>query len=336
MPKLLKGDRVFIDTQVFRKSRFGVADPKFTRFRELCADGELVLVTTSITRREIEAQIDEVVPEIISAFTKASHFAACLGQPVLTILGMPASDLTEPVVAAALKKSVDGFFQGCATVQLEFPKDKLSDVLDSYFERRPPFGAGKKKAEFPDAFVLETLKARPGSKGEVTYVITEDPDFVEACKHCAQLESVPTLGHFLDRYNVHAEGVKQVRATLRKNAKQIDKKLQEIVDGLSVELDCAGKVETSRREIVDILDTLVISCDEGKASVEFVCWVKFDAWIEIRPESDAPSEFQQADTERTINITLEFRFDPTDPNVFQVESYWSPQSVMFSGHRRLY
>jgi hypothetical protein len=52
------------------------------------------------------------------------------------------------------------FFQDSEAEEIELPKSALKQVLDLYFARRPPFGEGKKKSEFPDAFVLEALKSK--------------------------------------------------------------------------------------------------------------------------------------------------------------------------------
>jgi hypothetical protein len=332
MSKLLKGKRVFIDTQVFRKASFGIAGPAFAKFAMLCEEREAILVTTKITRREIEAQIDEVAPEIRNIFTKAGRMASSLRQPEFVVLGFPSSQITDPQVAAAVKKLVQRFFEDCLAEEIELPKDALPTVLDLYFEKRPPFGAGKKKAEFPDALVLEALRAKAGINGESIYVISEDTDFAAACKECMHLEILPTLSHFLNCYNEHAETVKNVRATLRNNAKKIDQKLDDILNSLSGELDCAGSIQFAHRKIVDILDELVLSCYEDKASVEFVCFVEIDAWLEIRPRDNATPEYRHAEKHQAISLTLDFKFDPSNPSVFEVESYWAPQAITFSAH----
>ena len=333
MSKLLKGKRVFIDTEAFRNARFGVSGPAFKKFSELSARREVILVTTEITRREIEAQISEVALEIRNAVAKAAGIAASLGQPELVFLGIPATLITEKQVDEALRSLISAFFDKCGAEQLELPKQVLPTVLDLYFKRKPPFGLGKKKAEFPDAFVLEALKANAGVNGQVLYVVSEDPDFANACKECPDLELVPTLSHFLDRYNAHAETIKQIRATLRKNSSKIDKKLDEIVRSLSGEIrDASGSVEFESREIVDLLDSLVISCEEPNASVEFVCFIEASAWLEIRPCGDASPEYRRAEIREAVNITLKFRFDPSNPTVFEVESYWAPQAFSFSAH----
>ncbi len=333
MSKLLKGKCVFIDTQAFRRARFGVADPAFEKLSDLCEHGEVTLLTTAITRREIEAQIEETAQEMRSTLTKAAAIALSLGEPEIFIFGVPANKITEIQIITGVKGLVNKFFNRCLVEELELPNTALSDVLDLYFQKQPPFGAGKKKAEFPDAFVLQALKAKAGSNGKSIYVITEDNDFESACKEIQHLEHLPTISHYLDRYNSHAEVIKQVRATLRRNSKKIDEKLDDIFSGIPGELiDCPGSVKFSHKKIVDILDSLVISCNEGNASVEFVCLVEMDAHLEIQPSTFPEPEYRFAEKGYAINITLDFRFDPNNPNVFELETYWAPRALQFSGH----
>ena len=157
MSKLLKGKRIFIDTQAFRQARFAVSNPSFVKLRELCKARKLTLLTTEITRREIDANILEVAFEIKNAIEKIAVL-----QPDLVVFGQPAKQLTEIDLAKTLTKQVNEFFEGCGAVLVELPKTALATVLDLYFNRQPPFGEGKKKAEFPDAFVLEALKTKAG------------------------------------------------------------------------------------------------------------------------------------------------------------------------------
>ena len=60
MSKLLNGKRVFVDTQVFRAARFAVSTPSFAKLRELCETRKLTLLTTEITRREIEPRFQRL------------------------------------------------------------------------------------------------------------------------------------------------------------------------------------------------------------------------------------------------------------------------------------
>jgi hypothetical protein len=332
MSKLLKGKRVFIDTQVFRKARFGVASPAFKKLAAISKDRGVILITTSITKREIEAQIDEIAPEIKTAFGRAASLLLGFGLPELIIRGSTASTFSETQVATLLKEFMADFFRDCSVEEIALPKDALSNTLDLYFQKRPPFGNAKKKSEFPDAFVLEALKSKAGVNGESVYVISEDPDLEAACKESPYLEHLPSVAHFLDLWNLHSNTIKQVRATLRDNSSRIHNELDRIVESISGEMDTPGVVEMSHRKIADILDELVISCDASKASVEFVCFVEFEGYLEIHPANNAPVEHRLAESGQQVTITLEFRFSPDDPKIFEVETYWAPQSITFSAH----
>jgi hypothetical protein len=329
MSKLLKGKRVFVDTQVFRQARFAVSTPSFAKLCELCEARKLNLLTTEITRREIDANIFEVASEIQKALRKAADIITSLGQPEILIFGIPANKLTEDDLVKVLAKQVNDFFEKSQVEQVELPRNTLAKVIDLFFKKQPPFSA-KKKSEFPDAFVLEALKSKAGINDEIVYVVSDDPDFANACNQPSHLECIETLPHFLDRYNAHADTINQVHATVKKNFKQIEKQLQDILESLPGELrDRSGFVQLNSVQLTDILDTLVVSCDEPTASVEFVCHAEVKASLEIPDSTDAQPAFREIDQMDVVNITLEFKFDPANADVFEVEKYWAPTSLCF-------
>jgi hypothetical protein len=329
MSKLLKGKRVFVDTQVFRQARFAVSNPSFTKLCELCEARKLNLLTTEITRREIDANISEVASEIQNALRKAADIIASLGQPDIIVFGIPANKLTEDDLVKALSRQVNDFFEKCQVERVELPRTTLATVIDLYFKKQPPF-SDKKKSEFPDAFVLEALKSKSGINDEIVYVVSKDPDFANACKQQPYLECIETLPHFLDRYNAHADTINQVHATVKKNFKQIEKQLQGILESLPGELrGRSGLVQLSSVQLADILDTLVVSCDGPTASVEFVCSVEVAALLEISASADAQPDFRKVEREEVVNITLEFKFDLANVEVFEVQTYWAPASLFF-------
>jgi hypothetical protein len=330
MSKLLKGKRVFVDTQVFRQARFAVSNPSFTKLRELCEARKLNLLTTEITRREIDANIFEVASEIQKTLRKAAGIITSLGQPDIIVFGIPANKLTEDDLVKALSRQVNDFFEKCQVEQVELPRTTLATVIDLYFKKQPPFGAGKKKAEFPDSFVLEALKSKAGINSECVYVVSGDTDISKACTPSTFLEHIATLPHFLDRYNAHADTIKLVHATVKKNFKQIEKKLQDILESLPGELrGRSGFVQLNSVQLADILDTLVVSCDGPTASVEFVCHAEVKASLETTDSIDAQPDFREIDQMEVVNITLEFKFDPANAEVFEVETYWAPVSLCF-------
>ena len=65
MTKLLKGKHVFLDTTEFSHVRFDVGNPAFTEFRRLCRKRQFVLLTTDITKREVEAGMKILISGVV-------------------------------------------------------------------------------------------------------------------------------------------------------------------------------------------------------------------------------------------------------------------------------
>lgn len=84
--------------------------------------------------------------------------------------------------------------------------------LTLYFDKKPPFGDGKKKSEFPDAISILSLKSYL-EDDEKIYVISEDKDLKEYCAVDPTFISVETLDKLLNIYTTHTntrhEQVKQ-------------------------------------------------------------------------------------------------------------------------------
>lgn len=53
----------------------------------------------------------------------------------------------------------------------------VAAVLDDYFEQKPPFGEGKKKSEFPDAFTAQLLINWRAGRSRKVIVVSGDRDW---------------------------------------------------------------------------------------------------------------------------------------------------------------
>src|SRR5689334_11439586 len=71
-------------------------------------------------------------------------------------------------------------------------------VFDAYFDQKAPFGAGEKRKEFPDAFVVAALKAWCEEKGEALHVITTDGTVKTAYDDADNLHPLDNLADFVD------------------------------------------------------------------------------------------------------------------------------------------
>lgn len=116
-------------------------------------------MSTSVVEREVRARIELSVKEAISSiqtFRRKARLLATLDDKRINSLFESISD--EDI----FKKSsdvFDDFLYACSTKIVEADKINAEELLYLYFNRQPPFGDGKKKAEFPDAISLLSLKS---------------------------------------------------------------------------------------------------------------------------------------------------------------------------------
>jgi hypothetical protein len=331
MNHLLKGEKVFIDTTEFSDKGFDLKNPAFAEFLKLCKNGQLRLLTTEITKREIEQGIKIIAEKSCDAIKQAGDAARILKIPEAAFIKELSEKLKPADFAKKNQIEMEEFFRECKAVTL-FPRaDAIGKVFELYFDRKAPFGSGKKKAEFPDAFVLQALDAVPTPNHEVVYVISRDEDIKSACSpKNPSLQHVQSLDHLLNLVNRHEFFVKKIRATVETHREGIMQKLKDILESLPCELrGHPGSVHLNTLHLDDVAEDLIVSCDGNKASVAFPCFVDIDAVLELFTSPDEPFAYRGVAKRDVITITLEFNFDPKNTCAFEVKSYWAPSALVF-------
>lgn len=277
MRETLKTNVVFIDTSVFWKS-FYAANSPFSELQTLCVKNELRLITTTITLREIEAQISEHAQ---GQYTALMHLRS--KQNALDLLQIEydkeaLSKVTLEFVVKALQSKVSHFFSITKATIVPIPDDATPVVIDKYFKREKPF-TEKKKAEFRDAFVIEALKRLPDAPNGI-YVVSCDPDFDGADERFHLLASVEQL---LSLYNSHTEVANFVRRLIDKNMALICDSIMEsisksdFVSQRGQSFDVAGLY----LDIFTVCQTLVFNVRPQQATIqlELVVLCEGDALI---------------------------------------------------------
>ncbi|KJS12789.1 MAG: hypothetical protein VR78_11745 [Hoeflea sp. BRH_c9] len=74
-------------------------------------------------------------------------------------------------------------------------------IFDAYFNGEPPFGAGSKKSEFPDALALHALERVAGRRGQGIIVVSKDDDWRSFCERSKRLHLVPDIERALSLIN---------------------------------------------------------------------------------------------------------------------------------------
>jgi hypothetical protein len=86
----------------------------------------------------------------------------------------------------------------------------LNDIVDDYFDIKPPFESGeKKRKEFPDAFIANQIRKRFG-KDEVIAIVCNDNGLKKACGNSQNHIFYKTLGELYNAINIQETEYKNI------------------------------------------------------------------------------------------------------------------------------
>jgi hypothetical protein len=279
---------VFIDTQAFRKSRFDWSGTTLSKLVELVRDGHIHLLTTSITKREISAQLAELLSEAKAALSK---HVAILKQ----LSAADALEKIEDVKAVTdLEAKFDEFLKATSTVEVPLSSD-VASIVDDYFERRPPFSS-KKKSEFPDAIVVASLKAWAGKNSTRIYVVSQDPDLKACCEGISVFIHSESISDVISKaivskatYDSLIEAVSYSEALSDEISLQL-KETNVTVPRRSRYVGSRRAEVTGRVRSVSGVNIFNISVLERDGD-EFRCEIEFEADIELRVRVEIEGEY---------------------------------------------
>ena len=186
--------RVFLDTEVFVHGNFDYKSARFKSLMTLASEGRTQVFLTELTLREIEAKLRSRVDRAVTSINPHA---------VLKNSDLPhVKALFDKLDAAPIQQKLAGqlkkYLKAAKATILPVPPAVLPLVLEAYFEKQPPFGPGKNKAEFPDALALETLRAWCAKNKSSMAVVSPDQGVKAACAEDDALHQFDDLAAYLD------------------------------------------------------------------------------------------------------------------------------------------
>lgn len=280
---MLETKKVFIDTQYFVKAGLHFDSPAFKSFRNYCEAEELFHISTSVVEREVKSKIEASVGEAISAiktFHRKARLISSLDDEAIKGLFV---EIPEEDIYKKSNDVFDEFMAACSTDVIEADGIDLEELLSMYFEKKPPFGEGKKKTEFPDAISLLSLKKHL-EEGEKIYVISDDEDLKSYCEDNPQFITVDTLDKLLDIYTTHTNARhEQVKKYFVDNEESIKAQITKYLEGSEVwnsstwedaEVDGGLTVVT-----LGEIDPSVLYIDDEESRITFDIDVEFEVTV---------------------------------------------------------
>lgn len=189
---------VFLDTQAFYAIGFDLQSSSFKSLKDRVNRDSIRLISTDIVEREVQHGIAVKLTEFNQSLRKAVKLAGvvrAIGDPRVVALQ---ELVRNKIPASEAERAVTKFFRDF-TESIPPPPNALGELFNKYFACAPPFGAGGKKNEFPDAANLIALLEFSQSMNTTVYIVSGDDDWRRTCASHPRLVHVPRLSELLDK-----------------------------------------------------------------------------------------------------------------------------------------
>ena len=191
---------VFIDTSFFVSDGYFREGGHVHRLFDLAEQGHITILMPAITEHEWKNKYDHSGSPRFNKSDLAKHAARMGTEDAKQFI----SSYTAQIEAYSklMEDAWNHHMDRANLVRLDYdyPADKLKDICEKYTKGEKPFGPGKKKDEFPDAFALASIvKYAEEYHIDKIYVFSQDNDITEFSNGILTFE---TPKSFLERFNL--------------------------------------------------------------------------------------------------------------------------------------
>ncbi|MFY2006996.1 PIN domain-containing protein [Achromobacter xylosoxidans] len=268
---------VYVDTQSFVKANLDFESRTIKAFAQACAEDDLEHLMTTITVREVKKKIEGNIDEGLNSILQFRRKAKILEISTDEVVKGFFAQFDKAAVHAGAQKAFEDFLDDSKTTTVDLKAVDAEQVFDMYFNRRAPFGDGKKKSEFPDAFSLLAVRAHI-DKQEV-YVVSQDEDLIRFCNENEGFIHVDVLEKVLDILNSHeSERAKFIKDYFTGHDAEIKERIKEKVNGAEVyNVSTWEDAEVIDHEVVEVgeFDPNIVAIDDESCEVSFDVDVKY-------------------------------------------------------------
>jgi hypothetical protein len=329
---------ILIDTEVFASQAFDFERDVFKTLDGLVNKDRVKVLITSVIDREVIADLRKLSEDAQKAIRKTLKEHSFLRHSTK----VPFNELSKKDALADLTdvvlKQWDDWKDRNAVDVLSSDDVDAEVILESYFDKRPPFGTGGKKLEFPDAFSLEAAKQWCVNNDEQMTVISRDKGLAKFCEANSDcFEHVETLAETLEPFSDKAIIARLHSGFEAMKGDFIEYIGNEFESRAFTAYEYDGEVNNVDVQSVDLGDLHIIEAKDGSGAAEFEVTVSYKADVNYDdPDSGMwDSEDKQmimverasteVEEEITETVHLEFTYNEDDPKEIQLDR------VTFSG-----
>jgi hypothetical protein len=335
----LKALNVFVDSSIFIGKNYSYDNPSFVALKETVVKEHANLLTTDVTLEEIKSHIYEDVGKASQALKKVRASVKILRNiPAYNEIAI-FEDLDQGSLCKQLFEQLAQFLNESKATTVPVAEADTKFVFDCYFKKTPPFGSGKKKSEFPDAFVLSTLSEWAESMQEDVVVVSQDSDMLSIESQFPRLSVVSSLEEFLSKVTSYFEKLAPTaQKLLEENLEEIKSQLGDAFNWLGFILaDQDGDVNETRITEIGEISAYLIALKHGEngepaeaqfeltTTIEFEADVSYDNLKTASYDSEDKVLIPWETVDRTVECSeivqaeLTIRFNTTQPHDAEIE-----------------
>lgn len=260
---------VFLDTNVFTGQAYNFDSTALKTFVAAAKPHGITLVLPDPTEREVKRQIRERANEALAALNEARRKAPFLAKwEHFPKRNVPAVvDLTVSRIALAEWEQFLGQF---TLKRLDYKTISVDEVMNWYDNMKAPFGAGKKRKEFPDAFAVAILDRFVFTNSCAVAVVSEDQDIKLACDLRPSLLHFHNLPRLTELLVAGPDKVTALREAILSEQKLLIEALRDEASNLTYyHVSRAYEINESNLEGVSFNDLRIVGLGHGEATLAF-------------------------------------------------------------------
>jgi len=274
---------VFIDTSIFRSHNFNINSKSFFVIKSLCKSKRVNLIITDITIEEIKAKLSELIGETESIIKKTRAKVGILRNLESDDYKFLFEEFKTEEVYNQLIDKIMNYFDQCDVEIIRATEIDPKSIFSDYFKGRPPFGKGKKKNEFPDAFVIAAIDEWSKKTGNKIYIVSGDQDFKDVQSVNKNLIYLKSLKKFIELVlsddNVLVEFVHDlINNNKDKILAAIEKEIKHC-EMVVMDADSDAEAFIEDASIIDLYDIAVIELSENEATINANVRVSLDVFV---------------------------------------------------------
>ena len=282
----LQAKNVFIDTEFFEAMNLNFEHTMFKEFVRFAQVEFVKVFLTTVTVSEKTGHIAERIHEAslhLKRFRKEGRVLRNVSACYCIF-----ADFDEQAAVAEVQKKFEEFLAKVHAKVLDLQEADAGAILDAYFQKKAPFGAGKKKDEFPDAFAQQALKKWCEENGCKMYVVSADADW-QSCG--SPLIPLPRLQEFIDAgVKDQSEDLSErVLGLYKKNINKVEAAVKAAFEDSGFYTDDVdGDVNGVKIIRPELDDPLVLEVDEGTATISVSAVLDYEADVSFRIDWVSP------------------------------------------------